>query len=469
MLALIGFILMAVLMVFLIKSWVSPPVAFIGLPLIAAIAAGFGAEEIGGFIGSGMKSMLSTAVLFVFSISYFTLMDEIGLFDPIINFLTKKAGKSRMMIVAAIILTTFVAHLDGSGATTFLIVVPAFLPIIKRLGFRKEALLAIMCGPYAVMNIVPWGGPTMRAATVAEVETGDLYSFIIPGVMVLVILAFVNGFLVNLNEVRHGLKPESEDEIAAEEAAYESEKRTWKYWFNLALTLVMLVFLFLDTPLPLYSIFMIAYAIALVVNFPETKTQNKKIKELGQNAMVMTVTLFAVGIFMGVISGTGMVDAMATTIVNVLPASMAPHMHWFMALFSVPLMMILGTDAFYYALLPIIIGVVAPFGVSAQAVAATFLLTATFGTPVSPSVAAVYVGLGLADITIGDHIKYSLKFVWPMSIITLIASTLLGVIPSDSALIIYSYRLAHFSFCISPRSPRIQHGAAAFSGRRLLF
>ena len=62
-----------------------------------------------------------------------------------------------MMIVAAIILTTFVAHLDGSGATTFLIVVPAFLPIIKRLGFRKEALLAIICGPYAVMNIVPWG------------------------------------------------------------------------------------------------------------------------------------------------------------------------------------------------------------------------------------------------------------------------------------------------------------------------
>lgn len=285
-------------------------------------------------------------------------------------------GLPLIAAVIAIILTTFVAHLDGSGATTFLIVVPAFLPIIKHLGFRKEALLAIICGPYAVMNIVPWGGPTMRAATVAEVETGDLYSFIMPGVIVL----------------------------------------------------VMLVFLFLDTPLPLYSIFMIAYAIALLVNFPQTKTQNKKIKELGQNAMVMTVTLFSVGIFMGVISGTGMVDAMATTIVNILPAAMAPHMHWFMALFSVPLMMILGTDAFYYALLPII-GMVAPFGVSAQAVAATFLLTATFGTPVSPSVAAVYVGLGLADVTIGDHIKYSLKFVWPMSILTLIASTLLGVIP----------------------------------------
>lgn len=429
MLSVIGFVLMAVLMVVLIKSWVSPPVAFIGLPLIAAVIAGFSAEEIGGFIGTGMKSMLSTAILFVFSISYFTLMDEIGLFDPIIKFLTTRASNKRWMIVAAIILTTFVAHLDGSGATTFLIVVPAFLPIIKRMGFRKEALLAIMCGPYAVMNIVPWGGPTMRAATVAGVETGDLYAFILPGVVCLILCAFLYGFVVTRLEVRHGLNPVEMEEETRQEEARSGEKRGWKYWFNLVLTLVMLVFLFLDTPLPLYSIFMIAYAIALVVNFPQTKTQNKKIKELGQNAMVMTVTLFSVGIFMGVISGTGMVDAMATTIVNLLPASMAPHMHWFMALFSVPLMMILGTDAFYYALLPIIIGVVAPFGVSAQAVAATFLLTATYGTPVSPSVAAVYVGLGLADVSIGDHIKFSLKFVWPLSILVLIASTLLGVIP----------------------------------------
>ncbi|MBO6309204.1 MAG: citrate transporter [Oribacterium sp.] len=430
-LAIIGFILMIVLMVVLIKGYTAPPVAFIFLPLIAAVAAGFGAEDIGEFIKSGMKTMLSTAVLFVFSISYFTLMDEVGLFDPVINTLTKKAGNKRWMILVSILLVTFVAHLDGSGATTFLIVVPAFLAVIKRLGFRREALLALMCGPYAVMNILPWGGPTMRAATVAGVETGDLYSFILPGVVVLIILAFVNAFVVNLLESRHGLHPEEVEMTAEtkEESAARGLDYGWKYYFNLGLTLVMLVFLFLDTPLPLYSIFMIAYALALVVNFPNVKTQNAKIKSLGINAMVMTITLFSVGIFMGVISESGMVEAMATTIVNALPASVAPHMHWILAIFSVPLIMILGTDAFYYAMLPIIIGVVAPFGVSAESVAATFLLTATFGTPISPSVAAVYVGLGLADVTIGEHIKYSLKLVWPLSIICLILSTLLGVVP----------------------------------------
>lgn len=429
MLSIIGFTLMIVLMIVLIKSWVSPPAAFIILPLIAAAAAGFPAAQIGEFIEAGMSSMLSTAVLFVFSISYFTLMDEIGLFDPVIHALTRKAGRSLPMVVFGLLLTTFVAHLDGSGATTFLIVVPAFLPIFRHLGLRREALLAMMCGPYAVMNILPWGGPTMRAATVAGIETGDMYAFIIPGVFCLVLCAFLNAFLVSRHELRHGLVPEA---AAAEEEGDQQEetgKHSWKYWFNLGLTVIMLAFLFLDTPLPLYSIFMIAYVIALVVNFPDPKLQNSKIKSLGQNAMVMTVTLFSVGVFMGVISEAGMVEAMADTIVSVLPLSMAPHMHWFMALFSVPLMMILGTDAFYYALLPVIIGVVGPFGVSAEAVAAAFLLTATFGTPVSPSVAAVYVGLGLADVSIGNHIKYSLKFVWPMSIVVLLASTCLGVIP----------------------------------------
>ena len=139
-LAIIGFILMAVLMYVLIKEKMAPPLAFILLPLIAAMTAGFNLEEISGFISTGMKTMLSTAILFIFSISYFTMMSDAGLFDPIINFLIKKAGKSTVTIFIAILLTTFVAHLDGSGATTFLIVVPAFLPFCKKMGIRPQAL-----------------------------------------------------------------------------------------------------------------------------------------------------------------------------------------------------------------------------------------------------------------------------------------------------------------------------------------
>ena len=427
-LALIGFALMIVLMYVLIREKMAPPVAFILLPLIAAICAGFGMEDIAGFIKTGMSSMLSTAILFIFSISYFTLMSDKGLFDPIINFLIKRAGKNVTTILLAALLTTFVAHLDGSGATTFLIVVPAFLPICKRMGIRPQALLGAMCGAYGVMNIVPWGGPTMRAASVAGVEAGDLYSFIMPGIACLVLLAFVIVFVVAAIEKKNGAGVQVSTADENHTAEGKQVKYDGIYWFNLVLTVIMLVLLFMDLSVPLYSIFMVAFAIALIVNFRNVKEQNKKIKEYGTNAMVMTVTLFSVGIFMGVIKDSGMVEAMAQTIVNALPSAIAPHMHWFMAIFSVPLMMILGTDAFYYALLPIIIGVVEPFGVTPEVVAATFLLSATMATPISPSVAAVYVGLGLADVSISEHIRYSLRLVWPASIAVLILATLVGVI-----------------------------------------
>ena len=429
MLALIGFTLMIVLMFVLIKEKMAPPLAFILLPIIAAALAGFGVTEISEFIKTGMKTMMSTAILFIFSISYFTLMSDAGLFDPIIDFLIKRTGKSITTVLIAVLLTTFVAHLDGSGATTFLIVVPAFLPICKKMKIRPQALLAAMCGGYGVMNLVPWGGPTMRAASVANVEVGDLYSFMIPGVICLAVVAFGIALIVSKIEKKHGAGTEAA--IPSEEKEEQNEKKQGKkgiYVFNLILTLAMLVLLFMDTPLPLYSIFMIAFAIALIVNYPNAKQQNKKIKEYGTNAMVMTVTLFSVGVFMGVIKDSGMVEAMANTIVAVLPSAIAPHMHWFMCLFSVPLLMVLGTDAFYYALLPIIMGVVEPFGVTPETVAAAFLLTATLGTPVSPSVAAVYVGLGLSDVSIGEHIKYSLRLVWPASIVVLVLATVIGVI-----------------------------------------
>lgn len=427
MLAVIGFVLMATLMFVLIKEKMAPPVAFILLPLLAAVIAGFGLEELAGFIATGMKTMLGTAVLFIFSISYFTMMSDAGLFDPVINFLIKRAGKGLTTILVAVLLTTFVAHLDGSGATTFLIVVPAFLPICKKMNVRPQALLGTMCGAYSIMNLVPWGGPTMRAASVAGVEAGELYSFLLPGIACMVVVAVVIVFVVSRIEKAHGAGGFSSFP-AEEHTKGDAPAKKWLYCFNLVITLVMLALLFMDISLPLYSIFMIAFAIALIVNFPNVKDQGKKIKAYGTNAMVMTMTLFAVGIFMGVIKDSGMVEAMANAIVAVLPAAIAPHMHWFMALFSVPLLMILGTDAFYYALLPIIIGVVSPFGVAPETVAATFLLTATYGTPVSPSVAATYVGLGLADVTIGEHIKYTLRLVWPASIVVLILSTVLGVV-----------------------------------------
>lgn len=427
-LAIIGFILIIILMYVLIGEKMSPPMAFIILPLIAAVVSGASIADISLYVNDGLASILNTAVLFLFSISFFTLMSEQGLFDPLVDFVISKVGNKITAIFIAVLLVATVAHLDGSGASTYLIAIPAFKPIMDKLGVKPVVFLGTVIGLMAAMNIIPWGGPTIRAASVAGVEVSDLYSFILPAVVVMFLLAIVNA-VINSRRKREG-SVDGIVNIADLAGDVTSEPKVSKglYTYNLVVTLIMLALLFIDTGLPMHFIFMVAYAFAILGNFRSVKEQGKKIQEYGNNAIVMTMTLFAVGIFIGVIEGSGMVEAMATTIINALPEFIAPHTHWFLALFSVPLMMVLGTDAFYFALLPIVIGIVEPFGISASTVAATFLITGTYGTYISPTVAANYVGVSLAGTTIGEHIKANLPIMWAASIITLIAATLLGVV-----------------------------------------
>ena len=427
-LAIIGFILIIILMYVLIGEKMSPPMAFIILPLIAAVVSGASIADISLYVNDGLASILNTAVLFLFSISFFTLMSEQGLFDPLVDFVISKVGNKITAIFIAVLLVSTVAHLDGSGASTYLIAIPAFKPIMDKLGVKPVVFLGTVTGLMAAMNIIPWGGPTIRAASVAGVEVSDLYSFILPAVVVMFLLAIINA-VINSRRKREG-SVDGNVNIVDLAGDVTSEPKTSKglYIYNLVVTLIMLALLFIDTGLPMHFIFMVAYAFAILGNFRSVKEQGKKIQEYGNNTIVMTMTLFAVGIFIGVIEGSGMVEAMATTIINALPEFIAPHTHWFLALFSVPLMMVLGTDAFYFALLPIVIGIVEPFGISASTVAATFLITGTYGTYISPTVAANYVGVSLAGTTIGEHIKANLPIMWAASIITLIAATLLGVV-----------------------------------------
>ena len=162
--------------------------------------------------------------------------------------------------------------------------------------------------------------------------------------------------------------------------------------------------------------------------FKSVKEQSKRSKSNGSNAMVVTVTLFAVGIFMGVIKDSGMVEAMAETIVNALPAAIAPHMHWFMALFSVPLLMILGTDAFYYALLPDHYRRSTAVRHHARNGSGNLPLISHNGSSDQPVRCSSVRGPRSCRRLHQRAYPLLLRLVWPASIAVLILSTLVGVI-----------------------------------------
>ncbi|MFR6157173.1 MAG: citrate transporter, partial [Coprococcus sp.] len=62
------------------------------------------------------------------------------------------------------------------GAVTFLIAIPAMLPLYEKLGMRKTTLATLVALGAGVMNMLPWGGPTIRAITAMSSNIEELFT-----------------------------------------------------------------------------------------------------------------------------------------------------------------------------------------------------------------------------------------------------------------------------------------------------
>ena len=430
-LAVIGFVMVLILIVCLIKKIIIPPIAFILLPTIAALVAGFDPLAVNKFAASGISKMVSTVSLFVFSISFFSLMSDQGVFDPIVNFLIKKAGTNVTLVMLATAAVGIIGHLDGSGATTFIITITAMLPLFKKLKMDNRSLMLLVCVAIGVMNVCPWGGPTIRAATVLESDPNILWHRLLPVQGAMLVITFVTAFLLSGIQKRRIAKlglsaDESAEEAKAEEKAPKVSSALQMY--NFLVVVAVIVVLMVGWLNPAYT-FMLALAITLPFNIKSLKEQNGKLKNYGVAAMSMVVTLFAAGIFTGVLSGTGMLNAMASAVVTVIPPDLGRYTHFIVACFAVPLIMCLGTDSFYFGLLPVVVGIASQFGVNPMDVACVMLVAENVGVMISPLSPAMYLGLGLLEIEVGEHIKYSLPWIWGISILSIAACIVLGVTP----------------------------------------
>ena len=89
-------------------------------------------------------------------------MTDAGLLDPVIDRILRTVGTRPRRIVVGTALLALVVHLDGSGAVTFLVTIPAMLPLYERLGMDRR-VLACAASLAAGVNFLPWTGPTVRA------------------------------------------------------------------------------------------------------------------------------------------------------------------------------------------------------------------------------------------------------------------------------------------------------------------
>ena len=199
------------------------------------------------------------------------------------------------------------------------------------------------------------------------------------------------------------------------------------FWFNLILTIALILVLsFAD--IPSYYVFMIGVAIALLVNYPGSKLQNKIIKSHSSAAITMASTLLAAGVLLGILGESGIMDAMATAMVSVIPSFMGPYIAIIFGILSVPLALAFDTDSYFYGVLPIVVGIGESFGVNPVDVAIALVVCRNCATFISPVVPATYLGCGLAGVEIKDHIKVSFFWIWGVSLVCLVSGIILGII-----------------------------------------
>lgn len=338
-------------------------------------------------------------------------------------------------------IVALIGHLDGGGASTFCIVVPAMLPIYKKMHMRPTTLLRISVLAMGVLNLMPWAGPTMRAATVLGIEAASLWQTILPiqaaGIVLALAVAVINGMI----EKKRGAglngelaKLEGEVVLSNSEAAAANElARPKLFLFNIALTLAVIALLILDI-FPSYVPFMMGVAAGILVNYPGAKLQKKVINSHAGPALMMCSTLMGAAILMGVLvkdveGTTSVITCMSNLISSFLPAVLGHHLPLVIGILSVPLALAFDTDSYFYGMLPVMIGIGEGFGIGATPIAVAMVVCRNCATFISPMVPATLLGVGLADVDIKDHIKSSFLWVWGFSFICMIVAILFGIIP----------------------------------------
>lgn len=438
MLAALGFATIIMIIVLLLKNVTVPAIAFIGVStvtaLILVVTGTFTVGEMGDFIKAGVQGVHSTAALFIFSVLFFGIMTDVGMFDRIINALMKKVGHNVVGVAVMSCIIAMIGHLDGGGASTFLITIPAMLPVYKKLKMRPTTLLLICVTAMGVMNLLPWGGPTMRTASVLEIESNVLWMKLLPMQAVGIVIALFTAVFWGMVEKKRGAGIDSSLIVEdgglsgmAEDAGDHSDLvRPRMFWFNVSLTLFIIVCL-IWLPVPSYFTFMLGCVIALLVNYPGAKLQNKIIKSHAGPALMMASTILAAGVFLGVLEDSEIMNHMANVLAAFIPQSMGRFLPLIIGVLSVPLTLMFCTDSYFYGLLPVLIGVGNKFGVDPTHIGIAMVVCRNCATFISPVVPATFLGVGLAGVEIKDHIKTCFFWIWGVSLVCMMAGLVLGV------------------------------------------
>jgi CitMHS family citrate-Mg2+:H+ or citrate-Ca2+:H+ symporter len=375
--------------------------------------------------------------MLMFAILYFAIMLDAGLFEPFVQRLIALVHGDPMKVVVGSAALALLVSLDGDGSTTYMITTAAMLPLFRRLGMRPLVLACVTMLAGGVMNTLPWGGPTARAASALSIDVSTVFVPMIPALVVGVCWVFYVAYRLGLSERRRlaatGAGSSANAQVLLEELANPDigedtqHRRPDRLLVNALLTAALLVAL-IAAVLPLPVIFMIGFAVAMLLNYPTIDEQKALLSRHAGNVLAVVGLIFAAGIFTGILSGTKMVDAMADSVIRLVPPVLGPYLAIVTGVLSIPFTFFISNDAFYFGVLPILAKAGQAYGISAAEMARASLI----GQPVhllSPLVPSTFLLVGLVGVDFDDHQRYTLKWALGSAAVLLLAGLVTLVIP----------------------------------------
>lgn len=437
MLAIWGLSIVVIFLVLIMSKKVTPFTSLVLTPVVIAIFAGF-AAQIGVFALEGVQGVATTAIMLLFAILYFGLMLTAGLFDPLVHFILRVAKGDPLRVLVGTAILAAAISVDGDGSTTTMIVCSAMIPVYKKLGMKMMDLAVLIILANSIMNLLPWGGPTARIIAALQVDEGELLRRILPGMILAGIWVVGVAVLRGLSERKrlgvHELTEADMEAVRKQQHADDANlARPKMVWFNLGLTLVLMVLLIfggegfvpkISSPL----IFAVGLAIAIVANYGNLSDQRQIIEKYGSSAVQVIIMVLAAGVLLGVLQGTGMSTAMGQWLSGIMPDAVGSHWPLVTAILSAPGTFLLSNDAFYLGVLPVLnqVGLANGFTPMDMAIASTagqaFHL-------LSPLVGFIYLLLNLTGVDMGRWQLTSAKWAIGTFLAFLLCMFTIGGVP----------------------------------------
>ncbi len=427
----LGYATIIIFMGLLMAKKISALVGLIVVPAAVALVGGMGGE-VGEYAMKGIKGVSSTGALMIFAVLYFCIMIAAGMFDPLVEKIVRFIKGDPVKLMVGTGLLALGTSLDGDSVTTYIIVCSALVPIYRKMGINTLNLAVITLMANSIPNILPWGGPTARLLAATGLDVSDVmapwYPTLVVGGIYVLLVSYIMGIQERKRRGPVSMTAEETEELIREATARNAEFKKPKYrTFNWILSIFVIASIVIDIYPPVVM-FAIASAIALLVNF-SLKEQKELLEEVGGDILPVASLVFAAGVFMGILSESGMAAAIAQNLIDMIPESMAAHFPIIISFLSVPLLFVSSNDAFYFGIVPVFVETAASYGYTTLEIGLASLVGQAFRL-LSPTVASIYVLIQMTGVNMVEWQITTAKWAIGLFVIYIVMLYIvLGAIP----------------------------------------